>query len=141
VRPGDWSVVQRLADARLLSLDQNEGGETFAELVHESLSWSWARLHEWIAEAEEKLRRSDEEADRIAMRFSLGAGAANLLPPPLDTMAVASTLALMGRRMAKAYVVSAGGCGPDNAGLREFIRLTLSNRIRQVKAKLNTAES
>jgi uncharacterized protein (DUF697 family) len=210
VRPGDWAVVQRLADQRLLSMDHNQRGETFAELVHESLSWSWERLHEWIIEAEQKLRRSDEEADRIARRFSLGAGAANLLPPPLDTMAVASTLALMGRRMAKAYgvkinrevfrtagismaqgvlapisaswggtellkavpgmsvwvgllvqppivaaityaaaetwkyyfhVVSAGGRGPDNAGLREFIRLTLSNRIRQVKAKINTAES
>jgi uncharacterized protein (DUF697 family) len=210
VRPGDWAVVQRLADQRLLSMDQNDDDETSAELVHESLSWSWERLREWIAEAEEKLRRSDEEADRIAMRFSLGAGAANLLPPPLDTMAVASALALMGSRMAKAYgvkinrevlrtagismaqgvlapigaswggtellkavpgmsvwvglliqppivaaityaaaetwkyyfhVVSAGGRGPDNAGLREFIRLTLSNRIRQVKVTLNTGET
>jgi uncharacterized protein (DUF697 family) len=204
VRSGDWAVVARLADERLLCMDQNDDGQIFAELVHESLSWSWERLHEWITDAEEKLRRSDQEADRIAKRFSLGAGAANLLPPPLDTMAVASTFALMGRRIAKAYgvkidrqvlgtagmamaqgvlagagaswggtellkavpgmsvwvglliqppivaaiayaaaetwkyyfhVVSAGGRGPDNAELREFVRLTFRNRIRRIKAK------
>jgi uncharacterized protein (DUF697 family)/energy-coupling factor transporter ATP-binding protein EcfA2 len=210
VRSDDWAVVERLAADRLLRMDTNENGETFAELVHESLSWSWDRLHEWITDAEEKLRKSDEAADRIAKRFSWGAGAANLLPPPLDVMAVGSTFALMGRQIATAYgvkidrqvlrtagismaggmtgvvgvgwggtelikavpgmsvwvglliqppivaaiayavaatwkyyfhVVSAGGLGPDNAEMREFVKLTYRNYMRRIEAKRIAEES
>jgi hypothetical protein len=210
VRSGDWAVVERLAAERLLRMDTNESGETFAELVHESLSWSWDRLHEWITDAEEKLRKSDEKADRIAKWFSLGAGGVNLLPPPLDIMAVGSTFALMGRQIARAYevkidrhvlrtagismaggmtgvvsagwggtelikavpgmsvwvgllvqppmvaaiayavaatwkyyfrVVSAGGRGPDDAEMGEFVKLTFRNYMRRIEAKRNAEDS
>ncbi|GAB7106616.1 hypothetical protein JCM4814A_49300 [Streptomyces phaeofaciens JCM 4814] len=204
VRPGDWALVQRLADERLLCLDRNEKGEEVAELVHESLAWNWDRLHLWITDADRRLKESDRRADRIGRRFSIGAGAANLLPPPMDAIMVGATFARMGQQMAKAYdveiswqvlrtagiamaegiaavagamwggtallkavptmsvwvalliqpplvaaiaysvattwkyyfhVVCAGGRGPDNAELREFVTIALRGRLHQARTK------
>ncbi|MGB8382667.1 MAG: hypothetical protein WCG47_15730 [Dermatophilaceae bacterium] len=201
VRDGDWDMIRHLSQERLLYLDQAESGEEVAELTHESLAWSWPRLEEWIAEADKALRASDQIADRVAMRFSIGAGAANLLPPPADMIAVGTTFAMMGRQIAKAYdlrvdreilrtagismaqgiaaasgaayggtqlvkafpgmsvwvglliqpplvaaiayavaatwkfyfhVVSAGGRGPDNAELREFVITMFRNKLGEV---------
>jgi len=198
VRTGDWSIVQRLTEDRLVYVDKNERGEDVAELVHESLAWNWPRLHEWIVDADERLRESDKKADMLTRRFAIGAGMVNLMPFPADTIAVGLVFARMGQKIAKAYdvrfdrqilrtagitmaegvlaavgaswggtsllkmipglsvwvglliqpplvaaiaysvaatwkyyfhVVSAGGRGPDGAELREFVSITLRNRI------------
>ncbi|KMS68930.1 WD domain, G-beta repeat protein [Streptomyces viridochromogenes] len=53
----DWAcpdvpaVVERLARARLLTVDEED-----AQLAHEALINSWPRLHDWIEEERERLR-------------------------------------------------------------------------------------
>ncbi|WP_373503862.1 trypsin-like peptidase domain-containing protein [Aestuariivirga sp.] len=50
-RPEDWTLVQRLADERLVMIGQSPSrGEETAEVVHEALIGSWQRLRDWIAE-------------------------------------------------------------------------------------------
>jgi uncharacterized protein (DUF697 family) len=56
-------------------------------------------------EVEEKLRKMDEEADRVISRWSFGALIGDLLPPPFDTMAIIGAIARMGTRLAKVYEV------------------------------------
>jgi uncharacterized protein (DUF697 family) len=105
-RTGDWDVVLVLARQRLLVVDHDESGEDVAELAHESLAQSWAMLRSWLDDAAARLAESDARADVIIRRFSLTAGAVNILPPPLDMLAVGSTFARMGQQMARAYDAS-----------------------------------
>jgi WD40 repeat protein len=44
----DWGLVRRLADARLVVTGQDEAGNETAEVVHEALIGSWARLRDWM---------------------------------------------------------------------------------------------
>lgn len=47
---GDWLIVQRLADARLLVTGRDPAGQETAELAHEALMLAWDRLRNWLAE-------------------------------------------------------------------------------------------
>jgi WD40 repeat protein len=49
VKPENWDLVMRLADARLVVTNRNESsGEETVEIVHEALIRSWGRLEQWI---------------------------------------------------------------------------------------------
>src|SRR5262249_41301659 len=43
-----WSLVQRLADARLVVTDRDPIGQETAEVVHEALIQRWEQLRSWI---------------------------------------------------------------------------------------------
>ncbi len=47
---GDWPVVQKLADGRLLVTGRNPVGMETAELAHEALISAWSRLGKWLEE-------------------------------------------------------------------------------------------
>jgi WD40 repeat protein len=44
----DWSLIQYLADKRLIVTSRNEAGVETVEVVHEALIQSWDQLREWI---------------------------------------------------------------------------------------------
>ncbi len=49
VKPENWSLVSRLAAARLVVTNRDDAtGEETLEIVHESLLRSWGRLEQWI---------------------------------------------------------------------------------------------
>jgi WD40 repeat protein len=50
VSDAEWEVLQRLADARLVILDTGVDNQPHAELAHDSLITSWARLRELLRE-------------------------------------------------------------------------------------------
>jgi hypothetical protein len=45
-----WTLVQRLADARLVMTDQDLTGQETVEIVHEALIRGWGRLQAWLNE-------------------------------------------------------------------------------------------
>ena len=61
VKPENWDLVTRLADARLVVTNCNEstGSET-VEIVHEALIKSWERLGDWLL-ADGEFRRWQEQ--------------------------------------------------------------------------------
>ncbi len=46
---GNWPLVQRLADARLIVTNQGVEGQETAEIVHETLIRNWDQLRGWMA--------------------------------------------------------------------------------------------
>ncbi|MCB0214610.1 MAG: hypothetical protein KDJ52_35045, partial [Anaerolineae bacterium] len=44
----DWSLVQHLADRRLVITNQDAGGGETVEIVHEALIQNWQRLRRWM---------------------------------------------------------------------------------------------
>jgi Trypsin-like peptidase domain len=46
--PGDWQVVVRLANERLLTIGRDDDGNETAEVVHEALLRAWNRLRGWL---------------------------------------------------------------------------------------------
>ena len=44
----NWRLAQKLADARLLVIDQDAGGRETVELAHEALIRYWDRLRSWL---------------------------------------------------------------------------------------------
>ena len=65
----EWQVLQRLADARLTSIDTDLAGNRYAELAHESLITAWQRLRDlvtgnqdfltWLARMEQRVKEKD----------------------------------------------------------------------------------
>ena len=65
----EWQVLQRLADARLTSIDADLADNRYAELTHESLITAWQRLRDlvtgnrdfltWLARMELRVREKD----------------------------------------------------------------------------------
>src|SRR3712207_43841 len=53
----------------------------------------------------ERLAEMDAQADEVISNWTFGALAANLLPPPFDTMAVGAAFAKMGHTLAQVYDV------------------------------------
>ena len=43
-----WSLVQRLADSRLLVTNRDDAGQETVEVVHEALIRGWQRLQDWL---------------------------------------------------------------------------------------------
>ena len=54
--PGDWPVIVRLANERLLTVGCDEHGHETAEVVHEALLRAWHQLHVWL-DADRPFRR------------------------------------------------------------------------------------
>ena len=46
--PGDWQIIVRLADERLLTIGSDDNGHETAEVVHEALLGAWGRLRGWL---------------------------------------------------------------------------------------------
>ena len=63
---GNWDLIIKLADARLIVTNRRETGEEIAEIVHEVLIRRWKRLQEWMNE--ERRFREWQERLREAMR-------------------------------------------------------------------------
>jgi serine/threonine protein kinase len=61
----DWSLAQRLADARLVTTGRSPAGEETVEIVHEALIHGWGRVRQWMNS--ERAFRSWQERMRIAM--------------------------------------------------------------------------
>ncbi|MBD1855498.1 MULTISPECIES: hypothetical protein [Leptolyngbya] len=55
---------------------------------------------------QENVRKMDEQADTIIAGWSFGALAANLLPPPFDTMVVGAVFAKLGADIGEVYGVT-----------------------------------
>jgi hypothetical protein len=70
----DWQLVQELADARLLVLDQDQTGRETVELAHEALLGHWPRLKEWLVDDRafrlwrQRLRRAAQDWQQDARR-------------------------------------------------------------------------
>jgi uncharacterized protein (DUF697 family) len=54
---------------------------------------------------EEGLSAMDRHADRVIATWTFGSLAANLMPPPLDVIAVSAAFVRMGQRLARVYEV------------------------------------
>lgn len=61
-----WTLVHRLADARLVVTDQDPAGQTTVEVVHEALIQGWERLRAWMNE--DRAFRTWQERLRTALR-------------------------------------------------------------------------
>ena len=46
--PGEWQVIVRLANERLLTIRRDDDGNETAEVVHEALLRAWGRLRRWL---------------------------------------------------------------------------------------------
>ena len=46
--PGEWPIIVRLANERLLTISRDDGGNETAEVVHEALLRAWDRLRVWL---------------------------------------------------------------------------------------------
>lgn len=46
--PGDWQLVVRLANERLLTIGRDDDGNQTAEVVHEALLRAWGQLRDWL---------------------------------------------------------------------------------------------
>jgi len=46
--PGDWQIIVRLANERLLTIGRDDDGNETAEVVHEALLRAWGRLLSWL---------------------------------------------------------------------------------------------
>lgn len=46
--PGDWQIIVRLANERLLTIGRDDDGNETAEVVHEALLRAWAQLRSWL---------------------------------------------------------------------------------------------
>ena len=102
--PGDWKVVEVLADARLVVTGCDDRNRKTARLAHETLVTAWPRLQEWVDSAAEQVWRFDRDADRVIRKYvAFGMGAAGL--PFADVLAVPSALAQMGRELGRVYKV------------------------------------
>ena len=62
----DWSLVQRLADARLVITGRDAAGNEIVELVHEALIRSWEQLQQWMAA--DRAFRQWQERLRVAVK-------------------------------------------------------------------------
>jgi WD40 repeat protein/DNA-binding SARP family transcriptional activator len=62
----DWTLVQRLADARLVVTGQDAAGQEIVEVVHEALIRNWGQLRRWM-EAD-RIFRAWQERLRAALR-------------------------------------------------------------------------
>jgi WD40 repeat protein/DNA-binding SARP family transcriptional activator len=63
---GDWDLVQRLADARLVVTGRDATGQETVELAHEALIGGWERLQAWMDE--DRTFRAWQERLRVALR-------------------------------------------------------------------------
>jgi hypothetical protein len=70
--PGDWQVIVRLANERLLTVGSDADGNETAEVVHEALLRAWGQLRDWL-DAEHPFR-SWRQLLRYAMTQRPGAG-------------------------------------------------------------------
>ena len=46
--PGDWQIIVRLANERLLTISRDDDGNETAEVVHEALLQAWGQLRGWL---------------------------------------------------------------------------------------------
>jgi hypothetical protein len=70
--PGDWQIIVRLANERLLTVGRDTDGNETAEVVHEALLGAWTQLRDWL-DAEHPFR-SWRQLLRYAMTQRPGAG-------------------------------------------------------------------
>jgi class 3 adenylate cyclase len=64
--PGHWSLIQHLADRRLVVTSRDEAGGETVEVVHEALIRGWDRLKTWTME--DRTFRTWQEGLRVAQR-------------------------------------------------------------------------
>ena len=64
--PGHWTLVQHLADRRLVVTGQDEAGDETVEVVHEALIRGWERLRSWMMA--DRAFRTWQEGLRAAQR-------------------------------------------------------------------------
>ena len=62
----DWSLIQYLANKRLVVTSQDEAGNETVEVVHEALIRSWGRFGDWMNA--DRVFRTWQEGLRVAMR-------------------------------------------------------------------------
>ena len=46
--PGEWQIIVRLANERLLTISRDDDGNETAEVVHEALLRAWGQLRGWL---------------------------------------------------------------------------------------------
>ena len=59
LRADNWSLVQKLADVRLVVTARNATGQQTVEIVHEALIQNWGKLRQWM-ETDRKFRAWQE---------------------------------------------------------------------------------
>lgn len=72
IDPENWSLVQYLADRRLIVTNRTEDGVQTAEIIHEALIQHWQRLHDWLAN--DRAFRLWQEILRVDIRQWQAAG-------------------------------------------------------------------
>lgn len=55
-----WSLVQKLANERLVVTNRNTAEQETVEIVHEALIHHWLRLRQWVNESREALKQRDK---------------------------------------------------------------------------------
>jgi hypothetical protein len=79
--PGDWQVVQQMADERLVSTSRRPDGEATASIAHEALVTAWPRLKSWVDKVSSELDTLDDEADLVIKKYARRAAASGSLLP------------------------------------------------------------
>ena len=79
VREGNWDLVARLADARLVVTNRSESsGMETVEIVHETLIRSWGRLAQWM-QSDGEFRQWQERLRAALRQWERSGGGDNLL--------------------------------------------------------------
>ena len=99
--PGDWAVVDVLAEERLVGIDLDATGERTAAIAHEALVDAWPRLHEWVESTCGELDELDARADEVIGRAVKKAAVTSSLLP----FALLPILFKLSRSLADVYRV------------------------------------
>lgn len=99
---GDWDVLEKLADAMLVTTGCTAEGERCAQLSHEALVEAWPRLAEWVDSTAENVWRLDHQAE-LLIRRHVAATVAAAAVPWADIALVPGVFANMAQRMGRVY--------------------------------------
>lgn len=102
--PGDWRVLESLADSLLITTLYSSDGGRGAELAHEALVDAWPRLQDWVDSTAENVWRLDREAEQLIHQHIAGTVAVAAVPYA-DIALVPAVVARMAHKMGGIYGV------------------------------------
>ena len=98
----DWSIVELLADERLVVTGRDGERRRTASIAHEALVTAWPLLRQWVEVTSSELETFDTHADAIIKRHTMGAFPAG----PVGSLLVLIPIwAKMGRAIGRVYGV------------------------------------
>lgn len=96
----DWSIVELLADQRLVVTGRDGEGKRTASIAHEALVVAWPLLRQWVEATSAELEILDMQADAAIKRHAIGAFPAG---PVASLILLVPIWAKLGRRIGRIY--------------------------------------